>query len=154
MWPAIRNVWLQYRGWYSSGLENNCVIFIPKIGSFWVLADFGSKWGWLAVEWRGWLAPSLAQLLPARRGGTKVFPPLFLGGLMVLGKLSGCGKKALRVVFKMLDRNSQQAFPLLWSVSGGWEGEKKKEKTLIKHGLLWGWWKCILEPGLLKVMSA
>lgn len=133
-------------GWYSSGLENKCVIFIPKIGSFWVLADFGSKWGWLAVEWRGWLAPSLAQLLPARRGGTKVFPPLFLGGLTVLGKLSGCGKQALRVVFKMLDRNSQQAFPLLWSVSRGREGKKKRKnpnKTRLALGMVkvhtWTW---------------
>ena len=59
------------------------------------------------------LAPPLAQLLPTHQGRTKVFTPLFLGELTVLGKLSGDGRKALDVVFKMLDKNSQQAFPLL-----------------------------------------
>lgn len=32
---------------------------------------------------------------------------------MVLGRLSGNGKKVLHVVFRILDKNSQQAFPLL-----------------------------------------
>lgn len=42
-----------------------------------------------------------------------MFTPLVLGELIVHGKLSGVGQKALRVVFKMLDKNSQQAFPVI-----------------------------------------
>lgn len=65
-------------------------------------ADVPGTWG-----------PLLAQLLTARWGRTRVFTPLVLGGLAVLGKLSGNGRKALHAVFKMLGKNSQQAFPLL-----------------------------------------
>lgn len=52
------------------------------------------------------------------------------GGLAVLWKLSDNGTKALCVVFKILEKNSHQAFLLLWSVSGG--KEKRKRKRIPK----------------------
>lgn len=49
------------------------------------------------------------------------------GGLVVLLKLSDNGKRALCVVFKILEKNSHQTFLLLWSVSGGKEKRKRKK---------------------------
>lgn len=42
-----------------------------------------------------------------------IYTSLCLEGLRKLGKLFDDRKKALHVVFKMLEKNSQQAFPLL-----------------------------------------
>lgn len=49
---------------------------------------------------------------------------------MFLGEFSGNGKKALHVVFKMLDKNSQQAFPVFWSTSREKKKERKKKSNL------------------------
>lgn len=54
----------------------------------------------------GWVRRGLGYLHLALLGGLKE-------ALKELGKLFDDRKKALHVVFKMLEKNSQQAFPLL-----------------------------------------
>lgn len=129
---------------YQKLVAFECLPILVTTGAGWRSSGWLSQWWYFlsSLVWegaaprgcgtQGLRAPSLAQLLPAHWGRTTVFTSLFLGGLMVLGNLSGNGKKALHVVFRMLDKNSQQAFPLLWSVSRG----REKEKTLIKYSLL------------------
>lgn len=55
---------------------------------------------------------------------------------MFLGEFSGNGKKALHVVFKKLDKNSQQAFPVFWSMSR--EKNKKRRAATYKIWFLLG----------------
>lgn len=114
-------------GWRWSGWLSHWWYFLSSL--VWAWAEGAAPRG---CGTQGLRAPSLAQLIPTHWGRTTVFTPLFLGGLMVLGRLSGNGKKVLHVVFRILDKNSQQAFPLLWSVSRG----REKEKTLIKESSL------------------
>lgn len=73
-----------------------------------VLAGFSGCWV-DAVAHRGCGLPLWPSCFP----GTKVFTPLVLGELTIHGKLSDVGQKALHVLFKMLDKNSQQASPVI-----------------------------------------
>jgi len=59
-----------------------------------------------------------------------IYTSFFFGELMFLGEFSGNGKEALHVVFKMLDKNSQQAFPVLWSMSREEKKERRKKSNL------------------------
>jgi len=59
--------------------------FILTVVVFSALPVSVGAWGSTRC-WVGAVAPSPAPQLPARWAGTEVFAPLFLGGLMVLGK--------------------------------------------------------------------
>ena len=131
--------------------------------AFWVLVGCSYSWKWLAAEGSGRLSSQLSCFLPSQWAwglgaapgagwvpwlhpqprsfplagqGPRCLHLSFLEGWWSLGKLSGRGKKALHVVFKMLDKDSQQAFPLLWSVSGGREKRKNPYKIRLALGMV------------------